>query len=79
MTCLITIVETKTFTAFQFFHKHYWKDGSRKLIAAVQASSLKRSELWGSIAWLCAVQKNNSSGTKVATERCFQKTTKSEL
>ena len=50
MTCLMTIAETKTtFSAFHFFHKHYWNNGSGKLIAAVQASNLRMLELWKSI------------------------------
>ena len=43
MTCLMIIAETKkTFSAFQFFHKHYWNSVSRKLIAAVRAINLKK-------------------------------------
>ena len=80
MTCLMTIAETKmTFSAFQFFHEHYWNSGSGKLIAAVRASNLTRSGLWKSITTLCALQKNNSSGTKAVTEGCFQKTANPEL
>ena len=80
MTCLMIIAETKkTFSAFQFFHKHCWNNGSGKLIAAVQASNLKRSELWKSTASLCALRKNNTSETKAVTERCFQKTANSDL
>ena len=72
ITRLMTIAETKkTNSAFQFFHKHYWNGGSGKLIAAVQASNLRRSELWQSIATLCALRKNNSSGMKAASEECF--------
>ena len=63
MTCLMTIAETKrTFSAFQFFHKDYWNNGSGKLVEAVWASNLKRSELWKSIRLLCVLRKNNSSG-----------------
>ena len=66
----MTIAETqKIFSAFQFFHKHYWNSGSGKLIAAVRPSNLKRSGLWKSITTLCALRKNNSSGTKAATLR----------
>ena len=72
MTCLLTIAQTKnTFSAFKFFHKHYWNSGSRKLIAAVRGSNLKSLELWKSITWLYALRKNNSSDTKAASERCF--------
>ena len=72
MNCLMTIAEIKkTFSTFQFFHKHYWNSGSGKLIAAVRDSNLKRSELWKFITSLCALRKNNSSGTKAATEGCF--------
>ena len=74
MTCLMTIAETKkTFSAFQFFHKHYWNSDSGELIAAVRASNLKRSELWKSITTLCALRKNNSSRTKAATEGVSRK------
>ena len=72
MTCLMTIAETKkTFSAFQFFDKHYWNSGSGKLIAAVRVSNLKMSELWKSITSLCTLQKIKSGGTKGATEGCF--------
>ena len=41
----MTIAETKeTFSAFQFLYKHYWNSGTGKLIAAIQASNLKRSD-----------------------------------
>ena len=31
MTCLMTVAETKkTFSAFKFFHKHYWNNSSGK-------------------------------------------------
>ena len=72
MTCLMNIDETKkTFSSFQFFHKRSWNNSSGKLIAAVQASNLKRSKLWKYITSLCAVQKNNGNGTKATTETCF--------
>ena len=36
MTCLMTVAETKkTFSTFQFFHKHYWNSDTGKLIVAV--------------------------------------------
>ena len=47
ITCLMTIARTKNiFSALKFFQKHYWDSGSGKLIAEVQASNLKRLELW---------------------------------
>ena len=72
MTCLMTIAETNMiFSAFQFFDKHYWNNDLGKLIAAAQASTLKRSESWKSLTSLCALQKNNSRWTKAVTGRCF--------
>ena len=63
MTCLMTIAETKTtFSAFQLFHKHYRNNDSGKLIAGVRVSNL-----WKSITLVCALRKNNSSGTKATT------------
>ena len=50
MTCLMTIAEAKNaFRAFQFFDKNYWNNSLGKLIAAVRAGNLKRSELWKSV------------------------------
>ena len=68
----MTIAQTKNiFSALKFFQKHYWDSDSGKLIAEVQASNLKRLELWKSITWLYALRKNNSSETKAASEGCF--------
>ena len=65
MTCLMTIAETKkTFSAFQFFHKHYWNNVWGKLIAAVRASNLKRLELWKPITSLCGFEKAIVAGRK---------------
>ena len=41
-------------------------------MAAVRASNLKSLELCKSITLLCALRKNNSSGTKAATERFLE-------
>ena len=80
MTCLMTIAQTKNnFSAFKFFHKHYWNSGSVRLIAAVRNKNLKKLKLWKSITSLCVLRKNNNSGTKVASEGCFQKKANPEL
>ena len=65
MNCLMTIAERKnTFSALQFFHKHYLNNGSGKLIAAVRVSNLKRSELWKSITSLYTLRKSIVTGQK---------------
>ena len=81
MTYLIFIVGAKkTFSAFQLFHWRYRYNGSGKLIAAVPASNLKRSDILKSVnTSLCTLRKNKSSGTNAATESSFYKTANPEL
>ena len=56
MTRLMTIAEAKkALRAFQFFDKNYWNNSLGKLIAAVRAGNLKRSELWKSVTSVCAL------------------------